>query len=70
MYSLREPLSEAVRKGVFAHGLAVDLSAKGNTQRDLTTAAVLDNLPAAAETNWTALERPSRDRYSGGVIIS
>jgi NAD(P)H-hydrate epimerase len=69
MFDPRLPLTEIVRKGVFAHGLAADLAGKDNRSGELTAQGILDFLPLTVEKGWMDLEQPSRSLYAGGLLV-
>ena len=69
MHGLGLPVKDAVRNGVFIHGLAGDLGVEKKGQDGLTAQDIMDFLPLAMKTaRETDSERFSR-RYSGITVI-
>jgi ADP-dependent NAD(P)H-hydrate dehydratase / NAD(P)H-hydrate epimerase len=68
MFTLGLPLAEAVRKGVFIHGLAGDLAAAGVGQDGLTAGDILAALPSALKHDREGLAALPPDRYTLPVV--
>ncbi len=60
---------EAVRKGVFIHGLAGDLAADERGQDGMTAQDILDLLPRAVRMDRTGLSPEYAERYVGARMI-
>jgi NAD(P)H-hydrate epimerase len=69
MFGLGLALPEAVRKGVFIHGLAGDLAALDKGEDGLTAQDILDYLPYAVQMDRQGLPANLRDRYVGARIV-
>jgi NAD(P)H-hydrate epimerase len=69
MHGLGMPVEEAVRAGVFVHGLAGDLAAAAIGQDGLTAQTLLDHLPDALRSLRAGLDRSARLRYAGAVPL-
>jgi len=65
MYSLGLPLEDAVRQGVFIHGLAENLTARVVGQEGLTAQDVLDHLPLAVASCREGANEEFLERYVG-----
>ena len=69
MFGLGMPLRDAVRQGVFVHGLAGDLAAADKGVDGITAQDVLDYLPPAVRAVREGLAKRLRDRYSGAHVV-
>ncbi len=63
MFGQGLPLEEAVRKGVFLHGLAGDLAAAAQGEDGLTASDILAYLPLALKHDREGLNEPLRSKY-------
>jgi hydroxyethylthiazole kinase-like uncharacterized protein yjeF len=69
MYCLGLSLEEAVRQGVFIHGLALDLAAQTGGEDSMTAQDILDHLPLAVEACREGLSEEFAERYAGAQRI-
>jgi NAD(P)H-hydrate epimerase len=69
MFGLGLPAEDAVRKGVFIHGLSGDLAAEDKLGDGLTAQDILDFLPLAVKMYWEGLNEVLIDRYIGAQVI-
>lgn len=69
MYGLGLSLQDAVRKGVFMHGLAGDLAAAAYGEDGITAQTILDYLPQAVRQDRLGLPAALRERYAGARIV-
>ena len=69
MFGLGLSVHEAVRIGVFMHGLAGDLAANDMGEDGLTAQDILDYLPLALKVDREGLSEPLKDRYIGARVV-
>lgn len=69
MAGLGLPLEEAVRKGVFIHGLSGDLAAVDKGEDGITAQDVLNYLPYALKQDREGLDESLAERYAGPAIV-
>ena len=69
MYGLGLSLDDAVRKGVFIHGLAGDLAARQYGEDGLTAPDILSSLPHAIRQDRCGLPPYLQQRYQGPQVI-
>ena len=69
MIGLGLSFHEAVKKGVFIHGLSGDLAAQNKGEDGITAQDILDHLPMAVKLDREGLYSDLKERYTGMHII-
>jgi NAD(P)H-hydrate epimerase len=69
MFGLGLLVPEAVRKGVFIHGLSGDLAAEAKGEDGITAQDVLDYLPLAVRMDREGLSERLQERYVGARVV-
>ncbi len=69
MFGLGLPVEDAVRKGVFIHGVSGDLAAECEGEDGMTAQDIMDYLPLAVKMDREGLPEAARQRYEGAVVI-
>ncbi|MEA1971172.1 MAG: NAD(P)H-hydrate dehydratase [Thermodesulfobacteriota bacterium] len=69
MFGLGLPVEDAVRKGVFIHGVSGDLAAEHKGEDGMTAQDIMDYLPLAVKMDREGMDDAVREKYEGAIVI-
>ena len=69
MFCLGLPLEDAVKKGVYIHGLSGDMAAETGGEDGITAQDIMDFLPLAVKMDREGLSDPFWQRYNIPIVI-
>jgi len=69
MYTQGLTIKDAIRKGVFIHGLSGDLAAMDKGEDGITAQDILDYLPFSVKADRSGLNKTLQTRYVGAQIV-